>query len=561
MLGAIIGDVIGSYYEGNSTKDRNFPLFTEISRVTDDSVLTIAVAETILASGTSSGIENYSTHLRVWGERYPQAGYGGRFIQWLEDKSIGAYNSWGNGSAMRVSPAGWAFEEESEVLRQSELSASATHNHPEGIKGAQAVALAVYLARKGESKTMIREVISRTFSYNLHRSWKEIQPDYDFEVSCQKSVPEAIIAFLDSKDFEGALRNAIALGGDADTQAAIAGSIAEAFYGGIPDKFLAFVLPRLPGDILNTTLLFARRFLPMETVEALERESDLRSPDLPNGLYKKWNRYTVLLHSEAQEKLKAYAAACRISPNLPGKKLKKRFLDPMPWKMDKEGVLRSLLETKPPCIYAESDIAGDGSDWNRTELDILGDISIAVPVTVYDNGEHYKPEIHNKPFKATLLYTPGALLANGRRQTPVDWDVVQKGKINPDTYFNLYERRLLPVLKYTSIMAIQKKKKAFITIPGLGCGQFAGKFRGTLQVHLRDALIKIIRKHHHELPGIKAIWYDPYRECTEERQDIGSISFFVRPLTMAKPGKKNPQLCHPVSFEEKGDDFSNCSLF
>jgi len=276
MLGAIIGDVIGSYYEGNATKSRDFPLFIETSRVTDDSVLTLAVAETILSSGSAAELMDYSKNLRTWGRRYPQAGYGGNFLRWLADGRMGPYNSWGNGSAMRVSPVGWAFEEEQEVLRQAELSALPTHNHAEGVKGAQAVALAVYLARKGKSKTVIREVVSRTFDYNLYRSWEDIQPDYKFEISCQKSVPEAIIAFLDSEDFEGTLRNAISLGGDADTQAAIACSIAEAFYDGIPEKFTAFVLPRLPGDILETTLAFAERYLPKKTTLALREESKLR---------------------------------------------------------------------------------------------------------------------------------------------------------------------------------------------------------------------------------------------------------------------------------------------
>jgi len=271
MLGAIIGDVIGSYYEGNSTKDFNFPLFTEKSRVTDDSVLTTAVAETILTRGTATESEDYSEHLRGWGRRYPRAGYGGNFNRWLRNKEMGPYNSWGNGSAMRVSPVGWAFEEESEILRQAELSALPTHNHREGIKGAQAVALAVFLARKGESRTMIREVISRTFDYNLSRNWKEIQPSYNFEISCQKSVPEALIAFLDSNSFEGAIRNAIALGGDADTQAAIAGAVAEAFYGEIPDKFMDFVIPRIPGDIMRITINFTENYLPEKTKQQLKR--------------------------------------------------------------------------------------------------------------------------------------------------------------------------------------------------------------------------------------------------------------------------------------------------
>ena len=164
-----------------------------------------------------------------------------------------------------------------------------------------------------------------------------------------------------------------------------------------------------------------------------------------------------------------------------------------------------------------------------------------------------------------MLYTPGALLVNGRGETPVDRDIVKNGRIDTEAYFKLYERRLLPVLKYAGIMAHQQGKEALITVPGLGCGQFAGKFRGTLQTYLRDVLIRILTEHHQELSGIRAIRYDPYRGCPEERREIGGISFFVRPLTGSESdsgtGRKLPQLCPPTLYEEKDDDFSNCSLF
>ena len=277
MLGAVIGDVIGSSYEGFPVKDKNFTLYTETARVTDDSVLTAAVAEAVLLSETEPDKENYSASLRRWANRYPDAGFGGSFYKWFNTPGMGAYNSWGNGSAMRVSPVGWAFDGKDAVFRQAELSALPTHNHPEGIKGAQATAYAVYLARTGADKNEIREKISSDFDYNLYRSWKDIQPDYGFEISCQKSVPEALISFLDSDDFEDAIRNAIALGGDADTQAAIAGAVAEAYYREIPNDIMAFVTVRFPDDLLDTAIAFSEKYLSDKTADALKREKESRT--------------------------------------------------------------------------------------------------------------------------------------------------------------------------------------------------------------------------------------------------------------------------------------------
>jgi ADP-ribosylglycohydrolase len=209
-------------------KREDFDLFDAPRFFTDDTVLTVATADALLGDG------DYAAAYRRWGRRYPNRGYGGTFRLWLEGEIQGPYNSFGNGSAMRVSPVGWAFDTLEETLAEAERSAAVTHNHLEGIKGAQAVAAAVFLARHGATKEEIRDEITARFGYDLDRTVTGIRPHYSFDVTCQGSVPEALIAFLDANDFEHTLRLAISLGGDADTQAAIAGSVAEAFWGGVP---------------------------------------------------------------------------------------------------------------------------------------------------------------------------------------------------------------------------------------------------------------------------------------------------------------------------------------
>ena len=245
MLGVIAGDVVGSVYEHRQQKSTDFPLFHPDSRFTDDTVLTVATAHAIL--GTSSYAEAY----RSFGRRHPRAGYGHSFRRWLSAYDPKPYDSWGNGSAMRVAPVGFAFDSPDEVLREAERSAVVTHGHPEGVKGAQATALAVFLARTGSSKDAIRRELTTRFGYDLARSVDDIRPGYAFDVSCQGSVPEAIVAFLDSSDVEDAIRLAVSLGGDADTQAAIAGGIAQAFYGHVPDVMVQEVRGRLPDEFLT----------------------------------------------------------------------------------------------------------------------------------------------------------------------------------------------------------------------------------------------------------------------------------------------------------------------
>jgi len=256
MIGAIAGDIIGSVYEANPIKSTSFPLFSPHSRFTDDTVLTVAVAFSILNN------VDYASAIKKFGLKYPHAGYGGSFYRWLHSVESKPYNSWGNGSAMRVSPVGFAFNSIKDVLAEAKKSAEVTHNHPEGIKGAQATALAVYLARKGKTKTEIRREISERFAYDLNRTIDEIRPDYHFDVSCQGSVPEAIIAFLESKDYEDAIRKGISLGGDSDTIACIAGGIAQAFYKEIPTEIILKVRKMLPEEFLTIIDEFNLKFVP-----------------------------------------------------------------------------------------------------------------------------------------------------------------------------------------------------------------------------------------------------------------------------------------------------------
>ena len=239
MLGAITGDVVGSVYEFNNYRGIDFPLFDPNSIFTDDSVLTAATAEVLLNNG------NYTETYCRFGLRYPDAGYGGMFNNWLYQEDHQPYDSFGNGSAMRVAPVGWAFEMLDEVLDEAKRSAEVTHNHSEGIKGAQVTAAAVFAARTGASREKIRELVGTLSDYNRDRSVDEVREVYKYNETCQDTVPEAIIAFLESSDFEDAIRKAISLGGDSDTLACITGGIAEAFYGGIPAPIAAKVFDRL----------------------------------------------------------------------------------------------------------------------------------------------------------------------------------------------------------------------------------------------------------------------------------------------------------------------------
>jgi ADP-ribosylglycohydrolase len=256
MLGAIAGDVIGSVFEASPIKTREFPLFQPRSSFTDDTVLTVAIAYAILHDDVG-----YARALRHFTRRFPSAGYGGGFFRWAMSDSARPYNSWGNGSAMRVSPIAYAHGSPELVLHHAARSAAVTHNHPEGIRGAQATALAVFLARQGAAKEEIRREVESRFGYNLSRTIAEIRPHYRFEVACQDSVPEALIAFLEAADFEDAVRTAVSLGGDSDTQACIAGAIAEPFFGGVPATIRDATRARLAPALLDVVDEFVERFL------------------------------------------------------------------------------------------------------------------------------------------------------------------------------------------------------------------------------------------------------------------------------------------------------------
>ena len=278
MYGAILGDMIGAPYEfdqGGKTKD--FPLFVGASQFTDDSVMSIAVAEALLDTMGKTDDEIKAAlvqSMQAWGKRYPHAGYGGRFSGWLREKHPEPYGSYGNGSAMRVSAAGWLYSSMEKTRHAARLTAEVTHNHPEGIKGAEATASAIFLARTGSGKDKIREYIVREFGYDLSRSCNEIRPTYHHVESCQETVPEAITAFLEGTDFEDVIRTAVSLGGDCDTLTCIAGSMAEAFYG-IPEEMMDECRKRLPADMLRILDRFKRAVVSVGVSGGVSRDGSL----------------------------------------------------------------------------------------------------------------------------------------------------------------------------------------------------------------------------------------------------------------------------------------------
>lgn len=263
MFGAIAGDIIGSVYEHHNVRSKDFLLLSPQAFFTDDTVLTVALADTIL-HGTP-----YVDNLKNYYRRYPHAGFGGYFIRWANSDDSRPYNSYGNGSAMRVSPVGFAFDDLQKVLEEAERSASVTHNHPEGIKGAQATAAVIWLARKKSSKAEIKNMIEKTFMYDLSGKLDDIRRSYEYNETCQGSVPQAMIAFLESTSFEDAIRNAISIGGDSDTLACITGGMAEAFYGGVPQPITEFVIKKLEEPLLRVVNDFYKLY-PQE----LRRKSD-----------------------------------------------------------------------------------------------------------------------------------------------------------------------------------------------------------------------------------------------------------------------------------------------
>ena len=257
ILGAITGDIIGSIYEFDNIKTMDFPLFSEGCCETDDSIMTFATMDVLINKG------DYTETYQRYGRKYPDPDYGGygeNFNEWIRTTKPRPYNSWGNGSAMRVSPVAWCCNNLDDVMAMAKMSAEVTHNHPEGIKGAQSTAAAIYMARIGKSKDEIKSFITDTFAYDLDRKINDIRPTYKFDVSCQGSVPEAIIAFLESTDFENAIRLAVSIGGDSDTIACITGGIAEAYYKAIPEYIIENVFNILPENLIEIIEEFSTRY-------------------------------------------------------------------------------------------------------------------------------------------------------------------------------------------------------------------------------------------------------------------------------------------------------------
>lgn len=269
--------------------------------------------------------------------------------------------------------------------------------------------------------------------------------------------------------------------------------------------------------------------------------------------------YHVLMHRTTWERAKGYLTS--LASGAPaGGFLQARLSSTACTTMTMEEFIERLMQTKKPQIFAESAVSGAGDDWNHQELSLLGDISMAMPVLVYDNGRHRTPEVHPEPFAGHLIFTPGALLQHGKGGVPADWEAVtSNGEIEFAKFCELYERRLLPAFAYANEIVAARGKKALITIPGLGCGQFAGRFRGSLGALLGHALKAFLEKHGAGFPHVKAVYYDPFDEGDNSRTEISGIQFLIRPLTRGNQAK--PQLCRPEAYAEPGDDFTGCELF
>ena len=293
----------------------------------------------------------------------------------------------------------------------------------------------------------------------------------------------------------------------------------------------------------------------------IQKRLDDRASMCPEVLPDTASRYSILIPKETLNRAADYLQALRAGQEEAGALLRDHLRDADLGVMTKLDLLGKLFDTKQPQIYAEMAVAGDGSDWNLTELGLLGDVSIAMAVTLFDNGNHTSPIPHEPPLPGGLVFTPGALLRNGRGHTPADWSEVVSagGELSTEGYGRLYRRRLLPVLEYINIQA-GEPRSAFVTVPGLGCGQFAGPFHGQLGAHLQAVLQELLVEHGKSLPNLKGVYFDPYSECENFRREIHGISFLVRPLRF--PGnEEKSQLCRPIAYAEKDDDFSGCDLY
>jgi hypothetical protein len=271
--------------------------------------------------------------------------------------------------------------------------------------------------------------------------------------------------------------------------------------------------------------------------------------------------YSIIIPEETMARVATYFSAVQSGQLQAGQKLKSRLKHMDLRTLRDFDFFGELLDTKVPQIFAESAVVGDGTDWNLIELGVLGDVSIAVPVTVFDDGNHRTPHSHPNPFSATLVFTPGALLENGQGHPPADWAEAtdSKGKLLSEGYYQLYRRRLLPVLRFVNACA-GRPRSALLTVPGVGCGQFAGPFRGQLGRQLQAVIERMLHEFGSTLPNVKAVYFDPYNECGNNRTEIHGISMMVRPLTILGNERKS-QLCHPSAYAENLDAFSDCALF
>lgn len=271
---------------------------------------------------------------------------------------------------------------------------------------------------------------------------------------------------------------------------------------------------------------------------------------------------TLVVPTKTRQNLAAYASDLSLGQTKPGNYLAEQLTNTASSSLTADAILRSLLDTKKPCIFAESEVRGDGSDWTLRELALLGDISVATDVTVFDDGRHRAPSVHREPFPGTLIFTPGALLRNDNGCTPADWPEVVNGGVHlaPSSFHGLYSRRLMPVFTEIQRRAANRLRRAVVTVPGLGCGQFAGSFRGQLGSALRDTLTEILRLNAASWPAIALVYFDPYNECEPFAARFDHLGFRVRPLTRI-PGGGLPQLCHPTAYQETNDDFSECDLY
>jgi hypothetical protein len=271
--------------------------------------------------------------------------------------------------------------------------------------------------------------------------------------------------------------------------------------------------------------------------------------------------YSIIIPEDTLARTTDYLQALRAGRAQAGVHLRDRLRDADLQTMTEQNLLGKLFDTKQPQIYAETAVSGDGSDWNLSELGLLGDVSIAVPVTIFDDGNHSSPSLHEPALTGVLVFTPGALLSHGRGHTPADWNeaTASNGQLSTEGYYSLYRRRLLPVFRYINDHA-SVSRSAFVTVPGLGCGQFAGPFRGQLGMRLQAVLQRFLTEYGSSFPNLKCVYFDPYSECKDLRREIHGISFMVRPLR-APGNQAKSQLCPPVVYAEEGEDLSGCALY